>query len=39
MTRHLEQERQRLAGILASVGDGVYGVDKSGTITFINPAV
>ncbi len=39
MTRHLEQERQRLAGILASVGDGVYGVDKSGLITFINPAV
>jgi diguanylate cyclase (GGDEF)-like protein/PAS domain S-box-containing protein len=39
MTRHLEQERQRLAGILASVGDGVYGVDTSGLITFINPAV
>lgn len=39
MTRHLEQERQRLAGILASVGDGVYGVDKSGLITFSNPAV
>jgi diguanylate cyclase (GGDEF)-like protein/PAS domain S-box-containing protein len=38
MTRHLEQERQRLAGILASVGDGVYGVDKSGLITFVNPA-
>ena len=39
ITRHLEQERQRLAGILASVGDGVYGVDKTGLITFINPAV
>jgi diguanylate cyclase (GGDEF)-like protein/PAS domain S-box-containing protein len=39
ITRHLEQERQRLAGILASVGDGVYGVDKAGLITFINPAV
>ena len=38
MTRYLEQERQRLAGILASVGDGVYGVDTSGLITFINPA-
>ena len=39
MTRRLEHERQRLAGILDSVGDGVYGVDKSGLITFINPAV
>ncbi len=33
-----EAERQRLAGILGSVGDGVYGVDRSGRITFINPA-
>jgi diguanylate cyclase (GGDEF)-like protein/PAS domain S-box-containing protein len=31
-------EHQRLAGILASVGDGVYGVDHAGRITFINPA-
>ncbi|KAA3627248.1 MAG: EAL domain-containing protein [Proteobacteria bacterium] len=33
-----EAERKRLAGILGSVGDGVYGVDRSGRITFINPA-
>lgn len=33
-----EQERRRLKGILSSVGDGVYGVDDSGLITFINPA-
>lgn len=33
-----EQERRRLKGILSSVGDGVYGVDSNGLITFINPA-
>jgi diguanylate cyclase (GGDEF)-like protein/PAS domain S-box-containing protein len=33
-----EQERRRLKGILSSVGDGVYGVDNNGLITFINPA-
>jgi diguanylate cyclase (GGDEF)-like protein/PAS domain S-box-containing protein len=31
-------ERQRLGGILSSVGDGVYGVDNAGVITFANPA-
>ncbi|MCB1633504.1 MAG: EAL domain-containing protein [Xanthomonadales bacterium] len=30
-------DRQRLDGILASVGDGVYGVDVEGKISFINP--
>ncbi len=30
-------DRQRLDGILASVGDGVYGVGVDGTISFINP--
>lgn len=34
----IERERQRLQGILSSVGDGVYGVDRSGRITFTNPA-
>ncbi len=34
-----ESERSRLAGILASVGDGVYGVNRAGLITFVNPAV
>src|SRR5581483_8914277 len=34
----IDAERRRLAGILGSVGDGVYGVDQEGTITFINPA-
>jgi diguanylate cyclase (GGDEF)-like protein/PAS domain S-box-containing protein len=36
--KSVEAERSRLSGILASVGDGVYGVDRSGTITFMNPA-
>ena len=35
--KRIESERQRLDGILASVGDGVYGVDEDGAITFINP--
>lgn len=34
----IDAEHQRLAGILASVGDGVYGVNQAGKITFINPA-
>jgi diguanylate cyclase (GGDEF)-like protein/PAS domain S-box-containing protein len=34
----LKDEGQRLELILASVGDGVYGVDRSGRITFVNPA-
>ncbi len=36
--RSIENERKRLESILSSVGDGVYGVDKSGDIEFINPA-
>ncbi|MCW9023284.1 MAG: EAL domain-containing protein [Gammaproteobacteria bacterium] len=39
MARRTELERQRLDGILSSVGDGVYGVDRDGLITFVNPAV
>ena len=39
ITKRIEQERIRLEGILNSVGDGVYGVDKDGFITFVNPAV
>ncbi len=38
ITNRIEQERIRLEGILTSVGDGVYGVNTSGIITFINPA-
>ena len=38
ITNRIEQERTRLEGILTSVGDGVYGVNKSGLITFVNPA-
>lgn len=38
ITRKVERERQRLAGILGSVGDGVFGVDRMGVVTFINPA-
>ena len=37
MQKSVEAERQRLDGILGSVGDGVYGVDNNGVITFINP--
>lgn len=39
MTRRIEQERRRLEGILSSVGDGVFGVNRDGVITFANPAV
>jgi len=44
MSRHIrarksiERERKRLSGILRSVGDGVFGVDYYGNITFINPS-
>jgi len=34
----VDAERRRLAGILASVGDGVYGLSLDGRITFSNPA-
>ena len=37
MQKSVEAERQRLDGILGSVGDGVYGVDSTGVITFVNP--
>ncbi|TDR47448.1 PAS domain S-box-containing protein/diguanylate cyclase (GGDEF)-like protein [Tahibacter aquaticus] len=37
MQKSVESERLRLDGILGSVGDGVYGVDQQGVITFINP--
>lgn len=36
--RSIEKQRENLAAILASVGEGVYGVDKGGLITFMNPA-
>lgn len=35
--RQNEAERQRLDGILKSVGDGVYEIDERGVLTFINP--
>jgi len=35
--RETEAERQRLDGILRSVGDGVYGLDEEGNVSFINP--
>jgi len=38
ITKRIEQERTRLEGILSSVGDGVFGVDKNCRITFTNPA-
>ena len=36
--RSIEQQRENLAAILESVGEGVYGVDKDSRITFMNPA-
>jgi len=36
--KSIDAERQRLGGILESVGDGVYGVDDNGSITVLNPA-
>ena len=36
--KSIQSEHLRLSSILASVGDGVYGVDTEGHITFINPA-
>jgi len=36
--RSIRKDHSHLKGILSSVGDGVYGVDKDGKITFINPA-
>ena len=35
---HIDTERERLAGILESVGEGVYGVDNDGLVTFVNQA-
>jgi len=36
--RSIEQQRENLAAILESVGEGVYGVDKEARVTFMNPA-
>ena len=36
--KSIEAERERLAGILESVGEGVYGVDNEGRVTFVNAA-
>jgi diguanylate cyclase (GGDEF)-like protein/PAS domain S-box-containing protein len=34
--RQIESERQRLDGILRTVGDGVYGLDERSRVTFLN---
>ena len=39
MHRHMQEKQEQLQGILASVGDGVYGVNREGIITYVNPAV
>lgn len=36
--KSIDGERRRLESILRSVGDGVYGVDRRGRLTFMNPA-
>ncbi|MCW8922258.1 MAG: EAL domain-containing protein [Gammaproteobacteria bacterium] len=35
--RSIEKQREGLAAILESVGEGVYGVDNDGVVTFANP--
>lgn len=37
-TRELRQETQRSQLLLTSVGDGIYGVDTAGRVSFVNPA-
>ncbi len=37
MRKQMLSEKQRLGDILGSVGDGVYGVDSEGRLSFINP--
>ncbi len=37
MRKSAEADRQQLDGILGSVGDGVFGVDAEGRISFVNP--
>ena len=37
MQKKVAAEKQRLDGILGSVGEGVYGVDSEGLVTFLNP--
>jgi len=37
MQKRVAEEKQRLDGILGSVGDGVYGVDAQGVVSFVNP--
>ena len=36
--KSVASEHTRMSSILASVGDGVYGVDCEGVVTFMNPA-
>ena len=36
--RSIQLERQRLSDILSSLGEGVFGVDTTGHINFMNPA-
>ncbi len=38
ISKRTEAERRRLDGILESVGEGVYGVNSDGVITFVNPS-
>lgn len=35
--RSVDRERRYLEGVLNSVGDGVYGVDNTGRLSFMNP--
>lgn len=37
-TRELREATRRSELLLTSVGEGIYGVDRSGAVTFVNPA-
>lgn len=37
-TRELRRATRRNELLLSSVGDGIYGVDRDGLVTFVNPA-
>lgn len=38
LQKKADADRHRFESILGSIGEGVYGVDTSGQVTFVNPA-
>ncbi len=37
-SKRVVEERHRYEAILSSIGDGIYGVNRKGQVTFMNPA-